>query len=207
MLVERRGTVQHDANAHLPSVAAGILAFAIFGALLVDGLVWTVAHSNSARIAPQEIATIASADKPAEVPAIAPPKVRFSREDEKAGGAPESAGAKTTEHATKPLMAAAGEARVAQNNAPAPAPSKVLGRLFSVQLGVAGSKTEARKLMRKMASKFGSQIGGRRLGYHYVNHGDKFVYYVNIGGMSKEAAAAICKKIKSAGGNCFVTDN
>lgn len=208
MRVERRGTVEHDPNAHLTCVAAGILAFAIVGALAGDGLVWTLAHSNSGRIAPQEIATIASADKPAEAPAIVPPKAKLSREEDKmVGGTPESAGAKTTAHATKPAMAAAGEARVAQNNAPAPAPSKVLGRLFAVQLGVAKSKAEARELMRKVASKYGSQIGGRRLGYHYVKHGDKLVYYVNVGGMSKEAAAAICKKVKSASGNCFVTDN
>lgn len=208
MRVERRGTVEHDPNAHLPRVAAGILAFAIVGALAGDSLVWTLAHSNSGRIAPQEIATIASADKPAEAPAIVPPKAKLSREEDKmVGGTPESAGAKTTAHATKPAMAAAGEARVAQNNAPAPASSKVLGRLFAVQLGVAKSMAEARELMRKVASKYGSQIGGRRLGYHYVKHGDKFVYYVSVGGMSKEAAAAICKKVKSARGNCFVTDN
>jgi cell division septation protein DedD len=192
MLVDRQGGVQHDPNAHLFRVAAGILAFAIVMALVGASGAWTFAHRN--RIPPQEIATIATADNPAKATAVAPPKAKFSPEEANVAGTPESAGAKTTPHTTKPAKAEAGEARV-------------LGGLFAVQLGVAGSKAEARDIMRKVASKYGSQIGGRRLGYHHVKDGNKSVYRVDVGGMSKEAAAAICKQVKSAGGNCFVTGN
>ena len=200
---------------------------------------WTFAHRSRGSIAPQEIATIASPDKPAKVPPVAieapqpeqgvtvrdgnesapvgkvvtseeqpvaPPNAKFSAEDAQvAGGTPESAGAKTTPHAAKPEKAAGVEAPAAQDDAAAPAASK--GGLFAVQFGVAGSKAEARDIIRKVASKYRSQIGGRRLGYHHVKDGDKFVYRVDVGGMSKEAAAAICEKVKSVGGNCFVTGN
>jgi len=206
MQEERRGTIQHDPNAHLPRVAAGLLGFAIAGALVGDGLVWTT-HRNSGRLAPQEIATIAAADKTAE--AAAPKATVSPKKDTMSGGAPGSAGADGTARATEPLLAATGEARVAKDNASStPArSSKVLGRLFAVQLGVARTKAEARHIIRRVESKYGSQIGGRRLRYHSAKHGEKFVYYVTVGGMSEEAAATICKKLKSAGGRCFVTDN
>ena len=207
MRVERQEAVQQDPNAHLLRVGAGILAFATIAALAAASLGGTFAHRWSGRVAPQEIATVASADKPAKAPA-AQPKAKLSAEDAKvAAGAPEIAGAKTIPHAAEPEKSAAGEARVAENNTAASAASKVAGGAFAVELGVAGSKAEARHIMRKVASKYGAQFGGRRVGYRHVKDGHKSVYRVEVGGMSKKAAGGICKKVKWAGGNCFVTVN
>ena len=140
---------------------------------------------------------------------VAPPSAKFSAEDTQVRRRRprERRSQGTTPHAAKPAKVAAVEAPAAHDDAAAPAANEVMGGLFAVQFGAAGSKAEARDIMRKVASKYGSQIGGRRLGYHHVKVGDKSVYRVDVGGMSKEAAAAICEKVKSAGGNCFVTGN
>jgi len=230
MRAERHEVGQQDSNAHLWHVAAGITGFAVILGLVGAGFAWTFARRSSERLPLQEIGTIASPDRPAKVPPvaiealqpeqgatvsngnegapmgkvvaseeqpIAPPNAKFSAEEAQvAGGKPESASAKTNPHAVKTLKTAA-----------APAASKVVGGLFAAQFGVAGSKAEARDIMRKVARKYGSQIGGRRLGYHHVKGGGKSLYRVEVGGMSKEAAAVTCEKVKWAGGYCFVTGN
>lgn len=123
----------------------------------------------------------------------------------------------TTPHAAQPLrpkpekpvaekpaseQTAAVEAPAAEDNTPTAATGA-----FAVQFGAAGSEAEARQLMQQVAAKYGSQLGGRRLGYRFAKVGEKSVYRVRVAGMSKESAVGICEKVKAAGGNCFVAGN
>jgi len=78
---------------------------------------------------------------------------------------------------------------------------------FAVQFGAAGSEDEARHLMQTVTSKYGSQLGGRRLGFRLAKVGEKSVYRVRAAGMSREAAVGVCEKVKATGGSCFVAAN
>jgi hypothetical protein len=81
------------------------------------------------------------------------------------------------------------------------------GKSFAVQFGAAGSETEARDMMMKVAKQYSGQLGGGKLGYHHAKVGDKTVFRVRAAGMSKETAVSVCEKVKAAGGNCFVASN
>lgn len=85
---------------------------------------------------------------------------------------------------------------------PAPAPGA-----FAVQFGAAASEAEARTMMESVMAKYAPQLGGRRLGYRHAKVGEKSVYRIRVGGVSKESAVGICEKVKAAGGNCFVAPN
>lgn len=75
---------------------------------------------------------------------------------------------------------------------------------FAVQFGAAASEAEAHALVTKVATKYGSQLGGHKPTFKVAKVGDKTVYRVRAGGMSKESAASICGNVKSSGGTCFV---
>ncbi len=75
---------------------------------------------------------------------------------------------------------------------------------FAVQFGAATSEAEARALVTKIATKYGSHLGGRRPTFKMAKVGDKTVYRVRVGGISKEAAAKVCSEVKGGGGSCFV---
>jgi hypothetical protein len=134
-------------------------------------------------------------------------------ETEVQGGTPKiAAKPATTPRAAKPTpkpakVAVAEPPPAAEDDAAAAVPPQAgrdAGGAFAVQFGAAGSETEARDMMAKVVGKYGSQLGGRRLGYRHAKVGDKTVYRVRVGGMSKEAAVAMCEKVKAAGGACFV---
>jgi len=75
---------------------------------------------------------------------------------------------------------------------------------FAVQFGAAADEAEAHALVSKVASKYGAQLGGHRPTYRMAKVGDKTVYRVRAGGMSKESAVSVCEKVKSSGGSCFI---
>jgi hypothetical protein len=116
--------------------------------------------------------------KPAKVAVVEPPPPPIVENDD--------AGAAPSENAADP----------------APAPGT-----FAVQFGAAASEAEARTMMESVMGKYGPQLGGRRLGYRHAKVGEKSVYRVRVGGVSKESAVGICEKVKAAGGNCFVAPN
>ncbi len=78
---------------------------------------------------------------------------------------------------------------------------------FAVQFGAATTEAEARALANKVASKYGAQLGGHRPTFKMAKVGDKTVYRVRVGGMSKESAAGVCSNVKASGGNCFTAGN
>jgi hypothetical protein len=75
---------------------------------------------------------------------------------------------------------------------------------FAVQFGAAATEAEAHALVTKVATKYGAQLGGHRPTFRMAKVGDKTVYRVRVGGMSKESAASICGNVKSSGGSCFI---
>lgn len=89
----------------------------------------------------------------------------------------------------------------------APAAQKIEKGGFAVQFGAATSEAEAHALVTKVSSKYGAQLGGHHPSFKMAKVGDKTVYRVRIGGISKEAANSVCGKVKSSGGNCFVAGN
>jgi hypothetical protein len=129
-----------------------------------------------------------------------------------------SSHAATTAQAGKPqahqkVAAAAPAADAAQADAEQTdaAASESSGKLakggFAVQFGAAASEAEARSMAAKVAQKYASQIGGRKPTFKMATVGDKTVYRVRVGGISKESAASVCSAVKASGGNCFVAGN
>lgn len=130
----------------------------------------------------------------------------------KTPGRPATTGQSGKPHARQTVAAAAPEAAAeepAENAAAEPEASN--GALakggFAVQFGAAASEAEARALATKVAQKYGSHLGGRRPTFKMATVGDKTVYRVRVGGISKESAVSVCTAVKSGGGNCFVASN
>ncbi len=129
-----------------------------------------------------------------------------------ANAAANSARTVTPESPAAPARAAQPSRRKAEKVVSAPetdAPADIAasgdGETFEVRLGSAGTQTEARRLMGQIASKFGSQFGGRALGYRHAKVDEKTVYLVRLRrDLGRESAVDICEKIKSTGGNCIV---
>jgi len=134
--------------------------------------------------APQSIEQLAdggSPTPPEDVPAVAKPKP----------AAP-----------AKPVKVASLDN--AQNLHESPAATTGGTGAFAVQFAAPGSETEAHDLTSKLSAKYGAQLSGHRLTYHRVKVNDKDVYRVRTGGLSQSEAAALCEKVKSGGGSCFV---
>ena len=70
-----------------------------------------------------------------------------------------------------------------------------------------GSEAEARDRVAKVQSQYGSTLDGRKPGVVHGQANGAEVYRVRVGGMTKEAAVALCVKVKSSGGSCFVAAN
>ncbi|MEJ0094283.1 MAG: SPOR domain-containing protein [Methylocella sp.] len=115
----------------------------------------------------------------------------------------------------KPVVAAAPDA--AAQSAPAKptqvaeaapvAPTQGGGGAFSVQLAAPDSEQEAREIQLKLMKKYGGEIAGFHPAIRKAMNGDKTVYRVRSVGLSKEEATALCQKVQSSGGNCFVAKN
>jgi electron transfer flavoprotein alpha subunit len=138
--------------------------------------------------------------------AIVPPAVVKA-----AGAAPRDAAAKhaatTPTSTTKPAQKIAAVEAAVEENAEVKAPAtthKIDKGAFAVQFGAAATEAEAHALVTKVATKYGAQLGGHRPTFRMAKVGDKTVYRVRVGGMSKESAASVCGNVKSSGGSCFI---
>jgi hypothetical protein len=89
--------------------------------------------------------------------------------------------------------------------AKAPASTQKIGKGgFAVQFGAAANEAEAHALVSKVATKYGSRLGGHKPTFKVAKVGDRTVYRVRVSGMSKESAASVCGNVKSSGGSCFI---
>ena len=78
---------------------------------------------------------------------------------------------------------------------------------FAVQLAAPGTEEEARQSATRLGRQYGSVLASHHLTCHHATVGDKSVWRVRVGGMSHEEATALCEKLKSSGGSCFVAKN
>ena len=100
----------------------------------------------------------------------------------------------------------------APSAAPAPAakptaPTPATGATYSSQFAAVNSEAEARALIKTLSGKYGGAPGGGKLTFKPVKTGDKTVYRVRVGGLTKEAAEGLCAKAKTAGDSCFSVSN
>ncbi len=75
---------------------------------------------------------------------------------------------------------------------------------FAVQLAAPASEAAARQSMAKLQRQFGGELAGHHLKYHQASVANKSVYRVRVVGLSYEAATALCQKLQTKGGACFV---
>jgi hypothetical protein len=108
--------------------------------------------------------------------------------------APEPAGARVATIAPTPEAAA-------------PTPGASTTRAYSVQLGIRPSEQEAHTAATQLASKFAADLGGRSPAVARAEVSGKTVYRMRVGPMSRDEANALCTRLKSSGGQCFVALN
>jgi SPOR domain len=97
--------------------------------------------------------------------------------------------------------------QVADASAPATAGAASPGT-FSVQFAAPATEQEARNLQVQLMKKFGAEVPGFHPSIHKAEVGGKPVYRVRLGGLaSRDEATALCQKVQSSGGNCFVAKN
>jgi hypothetical protein len=79
---------------------------------------------------------------------------------------------------------------------------------FAVQLAAPGTEQEARETEVRLMQKFGAELAGFHTSIHKAAVGGKPVYRVRVAGFpSRDEAIALCQKVQSGGGNCFVAKN
>jgi len=78
---------------------------------------------------------------------------------------------------------------------------------WAVQLAAPGTERDARLEIGRLSRKFASELGGRTLGYHSAVARGRTVWRVRVAGLAEPEALALCGKIKSGGGACFVAKN
>ncbi len=96
----------------------------------------------------------------------------------------------------------------AQGQAPVAEAAQAAIGSFAVQLAAPGTEQEARETQVRLMKKFGAELGGFHPSIHKAEVGGKPVYRVRVGGLSsRDEATALCLKVQSGGGNCFVAKN
>ena len=59
----------------------------------------------------------------------------------------------------------------------------------------------------RMQKKYAGELGSYHPSIVKASVGDKQIYRVRVSGLSKDAATALCGRIQSGGGACFVAKN
>lgn len=111
--------------------------------------------------------------------------------------------APTAPKAKKPKPAEVAEAT---NTDDAEAPPAAGGD-YAVQLAAPKTEDDANALIKRLQSRYASALGGASLGIRKADRHGEPIYRVRALGLSKAAASAMCAKIKSSGGDCYVAKN
>lgn len=156
--------------------------------------------------APQTIADIAAQSPAAQSPAAQSPAASHAASKT---ATPKSTARVAT--AAKPAAASPKPAQVADagdaQTESAPATSTHANGAFAVQLAAPSSEQEARDIQARLIKKYGADIPGFHPAIRKAVSGEKTVYRVRTVGLSKDEATALCQKVQSSGGNCFVAKN
>ncbi|MGH6812322.1 MAG: SPOR domain-containing protein [Methylocella sp.] len=93
----------------------------------------------------------------------------------------------------------------AREQAPAAGAPQAVPGSFAVQLAAPATEHEARETQVRLLKKFAAELAGFRTSIHKAAVGGKPVYRVRVAGFpSRDEAIALCQKLQSGGGNCFV---
>ena len=138
---------------------------------------------------------------------VLPPDDDFNPPKAEAPAAPEKPAKLPTKlRPPKPAAADAGAAPVVASNA-TPAAEGGGGGNWAVQFAAPRSEAEAQADISRIKTKYADNLGGTALAVHKVEVNGETVYRVRAGGLTKADAAALCAKLKSSGGDCFVARN
>jgi hypothetical protein len=95
-----------------------------------------------------------------------------------------------------------------RDQAPAPGLPQASADNFAVQLAAPGTEQEAREAQVRLLKKFAGELAPFHTSIRKAAVGGKLVYRVRVPGFaSRDEAAALCQKLQSGGGNCFVVKN
>jgi hypothetical protein len=114
------------------------------------------------------------------------------------------AGARRASRSTK---ATEGEQVADAAASDAPAASEKPAGGWVVQLSAPRTDAEAQSEVRRLKNKYADALGGADIGIHKAEIKGETIYRVRASGYSKAEAAALCAKLKGAGGDCFITRN
>jgi hypothetical protein len=78
---------------------------------------------------------------------------------------------------------------------------------FSVQLAVGASENEARGLAQNLRQKFAGDLNGRAPLVRKAEVNGKTLYRVRVEPLSRDEANALCTRLRSSGGQCFIARN
>ncbi|WOJ89455.1 SPOR domain-containing protein [Methylocapsa polymorpha] len=85
--------------------------------------------------------------------------------------------------------------------------SEAGGGAFSVQLAAPESEQEARDIQVRLMKKLSNELSGFHPAIRKASIGEKTVYRVRVPNLSHDEATALCQKVQSGGGACFVAKN
>ncbi|MGC2221646.1 MAG: SPOR domain-containing protein, partial [Methylocella sp.] len=92
--------------------------------------------------------------------------------------------------------------------APAAGSAQASQGSFAVQLAAPETEQEARETQVRLMKKFAAELAGFHTTIHKAAVSGKPVYRVRVPGFpSRDEANALCQKLQSGGGNCFVAKN
>lgn len=78
---------------------------------------------------------------------------------------------------------------------------------FVVQIAVRPTEEEARQAFGQLQDKYAAALDGRSARVTKAEVNGKTVHRVRVGPLSKDDADALCSRLKSSGGSCFVATN
>jgi cell division protein FtsN len=78
---------------------------------------------------------------------------------------------------------------------------------FSVQLAYRSTERDARTTFDQLQQRFASELSGFSPAIRQAEINGKTAYRVRVGPMSRDDAASLCSRLKTAGGQCFVANN
>jgi hypothetical protein len=119
---------------------------------------------------------------------------------------PPPAKPKTATAKPKPEPVKVASAEDSAEAAPA-ATASTGGGGFAVQLAAPGSEQDARGISTRLGQKYAALLEGRQPSVVKAEVGEKSIYRVRVGSLSREEAKSLCGKIKAKGGDCFVANN
>jgi hypothetical protein len=114
-----------------------------------------------------------------------------------------ASGAVPATAATTPKPAAPKPVQVAS----AAADDEPAGGGFAVQLAAPVSEQEARDTTSRLEKRFAGELGGLKPAIRKADVNGKTIYRVRVSGLSRDDANALCSKLQSSGGQCFVAKN